>query len=407
MFKLIQLCLLTALLPLTVVAVPTQAVPGQPDIIVILTDDMRADDWPVLTKTTQLVGGTWYPNFVFTTPLCCPTRATIQRGQYAHNTGVKKNSAAPFTPLAGDTIATALDVAGYHTIYVGKYMNNDLPDPYPGWDVWKMASDVKGGTDKYWIDGQYATDLFRDHAIRALAQAPDDEPLLLFLGLLAPHSPWEPAPRHADADVGPTINADDRDRKRTLLAVDEAVVAIADAMGPRWNDACVLVLTDNGLLLDEHGTAGKSIWWDEATRVPLLARCVGLGGGTDTRLAGTIDIAPTILRAAGATMQHPLDGMPLQDTWDREGILIESWDTKDEHDTRSPFVGIKGKDWLYVEPEGESPHFYRDPGEIEDVFGSLSDAERVAYASWLETLRDCAGEACRNADEPHLLLPIS
>ena len=258
----------------------------------------------------------WYPNFVYTTPLCCPFRASFRRGQYAHNTGVTKNNAEPFTPLADDTIATALHAVGYHTIYVGKYMNNDLPGPYPGWDVWETAHDAKGGSDKYWIDGQYATDRFRDIAIRSVAEAPEGDPLFLFIGFLAPHSPWEPAPRHANVDVGPTINADDRDRKQTLLAVDEAVVALAESMGPRWDDACVFVLTDNGLLLGEHGTTGKSIWWDAATRVPLLARCAGLGSGTDTRLAGMIDIAPTILRAAGATMQHPVDGMPLQDAWD-------------------------------------------------------------------------------------------
>jgi N-acetylglucosamine-6-sulfatase len=406
MFKSVLICVLTALLSLAMLAVPTQAVPDQPDIIVILTDDMRADDWRVLTETRRLVGGTWYPNFVYTTPLCCPTRATIQRGQYAHNTGITLNSAREFSALDGDTIATALDGVGYHTAYVGKYMNNYKAGearPAPGWDVWETEKG-EGGRDKYWIDGQYATDVFRDHAVEAIAQSPADEPLLMFLGVRAPHAPWKPAPRHADVDVGPTINRDDRDRKRTLLAVDEAVVAIADAMGPRWDEACVFVLTDNGLLLNEHETTGKSIWWDAATRVPLRARCAGLGSGTDTRLAGTIDIAPTILRAAGASMQHPLDGMPLQDEWDREGILIESWDEEEDNFVRPPFAGIKGKDWLYVEPEGETPHFYRDPGEIEDVFGSLSETERAAYANWLSTLRDCAGDACRNAEESHLLV---
>src|SRR5215212_7476629 len=157
------------------------------------------------------------------------------------------------------------------------------PGTYPGWDVWETAQDAKGGNDKYWIDAQYAIDRFRDIAIRAIAQAPEDEPRFLFIGFLAPHSLWEPAPRHADVDVGPTINADDRDRKQTLLAVDEAVVGLAESMGPRWDEACVFVLTDNGLLLGEHGTTGKSIWWDDATRVPLRACCAGLGSGTETR----------------------------------------------------------------------------------------------------------------------------
>jgi len=50
------------------------------------------------------------------------------------------------------------------------------------------------------------------------------------------------------------------------------VVALAESMGPRWDDVRVFVLTDNGLLSVEHGTAGKSIWWDDATRVPLRAQ---------------------------------------------------------------------------------------------------------------------------------------
>jgi hypothetical protein len=70
MFKSILICVLTALLSLAMVADSTQAVPDRPDIIVILTDGKRADDWPVLAKTTQLVAGAWYPNFVYTMPLC-------------------------------------------------------------------------------------------------------------------------------------------------------------------------------------------------------------------------------------------------------------------------------------------------------------------------------------------------
>jgi N-acetylglucosamine-6-sulfatase len=96
---------------------------GRPDIVFLLTDDMRADDWRVLTQTQALAQGTLFDNFVYTTPLCCPTRVTLQRGQYAHNTGIHVNSGKPFKGLDSDTIASALDAVGYHTIYVGKYLN--------------------------------------------------------------------------------------------------------------------------------------------------------------------------------------------------------------------------------------------------------------------------------------------
>jgi N-acetylglucosamine-6-sulfatase len=383
-----------------IVLAPTPAVPQRNDIIVILTDDMRADDWSVLTETTQLVGGTWYPNFVYTTPLCCPTRATIQRGQFAHNTGMILNErSVDFVLLDDDTIATALDKVGYHTIYVGKYMNY-YGGRAPGWDVWQpQFGEDEGSEGKYWIDGQYGTDLFRDQAVVQIAEAPSDQPMFLMIGFHAPHNPAKPALRHMGTDVGPTANRDDQKRKRTLLAVDEAVVAIADAMGPRWNDACVLVLSDNGFLLREHGTTGKSHWWDEATRVPLRARCDGLGSGTDTRLAATIDIAPTILHAAGADVDHALDGQPLQALWDRDGILIESWDTRNDGHDRLPFAGIKGMDWVYVEPEGDTPHFYKNPGETENIIGSLGKDDREAYVAWLAELKACAGSACQAATD--------
>jgi N-acetylglucosamine-6-sulfatase len=389
------------------------AQPARPDIIVILTDDMRADDWQVLTETERLVGGTWYPNFIYTTPLCCPTRATIQRGQYAHNTGVRTNQDGNlFGDLDDDTIATALDAEGYRTVYVGKFMN-DYRSRAPGWDVWETrlgnpevddAGEDKdaGGEDKYWVGDDYSTDVVRDRAVGAITQSPTDQPIFLFVGVHAPHTPAVPAPRHQDADVAatPTRKDLDRQRKRTLLAVDEAVVAIAEAMGPRWEEACVFVLSDNGYLVGEHETTGKSDWWDGATRVPLRARCPGLGSGTDDRLVRTIDLAPTILHAAGATMRHELDGRALQEAWEREGILVESWDEENAGHPRPAFSAIKGKGWLYVEVEGATPQLYRDPAELVDSYLMLAEPERAMYTEWLAALKSCAAEACRTAEQP-------
>ncbi len=79
------LCLLPAL--------PTLAqTESRPDIIVILLDDMRTSDWQALPETQDLLeDGTWFPNFILTTPLCCPSRSSLLSGRYAHNHGVKTN----------------------------------------------------------------------------------------------------------------------------------------------------------------------------------------------------------------------------------------------------------------------------------------------------------------------------
>ena len=68
MTRFLSLCLL--LLPLAHTSGVQAGAP--PDIVVILLDDMRADDWPILPKTRALVGGTEFPNFIYNTPLCCP-----------------------------------------------------------------------------------------------------------------------------------------------------------------------------------------------------------------------------------------------------------------------------------------------------------------------------------------------
>ncbi|MDQ3862227.1 MAG: sulfatase-like hydrolase/transferase [Actinomycetota bacterium] len=63
-------------------------------MIFILTDDMRKDDLAYMPKTRSLLEGrgTSFENAFVSHALCAPSRATIMRGQYAHNTHVSSNS---------------------------------------------------------------------------------------------------------------------------------------------------------------------------------------------------------------------------------------------------------------------------------------------------------------------------
>ena len=81
-------------------------------------------------------------------------------------------------------------------------------------------------------------------------------------------------------------------------------------MGPRWGRACVFVLSDNGYLIKAHE---KNVPRDEAVRVPMLARCPGLGQGTEHRIAANIDLAPTILRPPDEQIPERMDGRAIHD----------------------------------------------------------------------------------------------
>jgi arylsulfatase A-like enzyme len=69
------------------------AASAKPNIVFILADDMRKDDLKYMTKTKALLQrtGMTFQNAFVSNALCCPSRATIMRGQYSHNTHVWNN----------------------------------------------------------------------------------------------------------------------------------------------------------------------------------------------------------------------------------------------------------------------------------------------------------------------------
>jgi N-acetylglucosamine-6-sulfatase len=115
-----------------------QGVTARPSIVFILADDLRKDDMKFLPKTHSLLReqGMGFRNAFVSHALCSPSRASIMRGQYSHNTGVWSNSStdSPTTATGGwqaykqngneaDNVATRLHDAGYRTALFGKYLN--------------------------------------------------------------------------------------------------------------------------------------------------------------------------------------------------------------------------------------------------------------------------------------------
>ena len=100
---------------------PAKAQTAQPNIVIILTDDQR---WDTLRRMPQLQDllvdrGVRYSNAMVPTSLCCPSRASLLRGQYAHSTGVWSNGPPTggwysFEANGGEqsNLATWLDNAG-------------------------------------------------------------------------------------------------------------------------------------------------------------------------------------------------------------------------------------------------------------------------------------------------------
>ena len=102
------------------------------NFVVIMVDDLDSASVAYMPAVNRLLAerGATFSRFFATTPLCCPSRASLLRGQYAHNHRVLRNTGedAGFTAFQetgdeSDTIATELDEAGYETALIGKYLN--------------------------------------------------------------------------------------------------------------------------------------------------------------------------------------------------------------------------------------------------------------------------------------------
>jgi N-acetylglucosamine-6-sulfatase len=356
---------------------PTPTPVPKPNIVFIVNDDLDTQSMPFMPKVQSLLTnqGLTFTKHFSVTSVCAPSRASFLTGQYAHNHGTISNNAPDggFTRFLADgressTIATWLKGAGYHTMFVGKYLNeypagNDTYVP-PGWDDWHsdfvapgqpfsgdyygyFLNDNKVVTSHGSDEQDYLTDVLAKRAvdaIRAVSSSP--QPFLLYLAPPAPHPPALRPPRYVASFPGlsaprtPNWNEDDvsdkpewlremdpftdRDVKRidelyvdrlaTMLAVDDMVEQVVQELSAEGKlaNTYIFFTSDNGFLLGPHRfRRGKEAPYEESIRVPLVVRGPGVPGGQVDAMTGSIDFAPTFAALAGIPVPDSVDGRSL------------------------------------------------------------------------------------------------
>ena len=338
----------------------------RPNILVVMTDDQEASTLGRMPNVQKglVVRGKTFTDFVFTYPLCCPSRVTIQTGLYPHNTGVVDNqppdggyAAFAASGLKDRSVGAWLDGAGYETGYFGRYMNGTPRSAsVPGWDEFYAWAE----TERVGFSGIVGTrETVQDGARDRLASkkalgflggaGPSAEPFFAFVSFTAPHEPYY-HPKRTDAlfrDAqaprrGGSFNERDisdkpawmrqtlermgreevaatdekyRDSLRSLVAVDGFVGEALGLLAERGEleDTYVVYLTDNGTHAGYHRLRyGKSTAYEEDLTFPLVVRGPGVPADATTgRLAGNHDLAPTVADLAGVEPPYPTDGRSL------------------------------------------------------------------------------------------------
>jgi arylsulfatase A-like enzyme len=322
-----------------------------PDIIVVMVDDLGyIPDDRVLQRLpaireTFIENGQRLSGMHGETPLCCPSRATFLSGSHTLHHGVISNDGNAFDPT--DTLATRLDQAGYHTLLMGKYLNEyEGTTTPPGWDRVMMRQENDDAV--FAIDGEVVelTDVPPDEALRReaatwIAEAPVDEPLFAFLTPRAPHrhpqkcgqdaergcqylpfvaeedqgapecgglEPWKPPNYTTDVERRPVPWGMPRFEDgwpmdvicESLLVVDRLVADVVAAQAERGRPAYLVFLSDNGMSWGQKGRAQKHV--PTSTQLPFYVAGPGVAVGGSHALASTIDIPATLAELAGVEL---------------------------------------------------------------------------------------------------------
>lgn len=406
---------------------PTRSYIGsRPNIVLIVTDDQRYDElqgMPFLRRAVTGKGLRFKRAFV-SNPLCCPSRASILTGQYSHSNGIYLNGDGHWPGGFDDfrdssTIATWLRAGGYRTALVGKYLNHYDKGSYvpPGWSSWRaqLGSNASyynysmsfGGRIKRFGSkaSDYATDVEARLASRFIRKTPRRKRLFLYFAPPAPHGPRTPPSRYLSLPTHPMptypsfnerhirdkprylrrlrrLRADDVRFQRhawaraeqTLRAVDDAIARIIRALGDegRLHNTLIVFISDNGTGVGEHRWTFKMDPHEESIRVPLLMRWPGHihPGRTTTKLAGNIDLAPTLAAVAGVRAPG-VDGVSLvpvlrSDHAVRGSLLLEHQYSNRRHDPPT-YCGIRTSRWKLVVYKSGEREFYdlrKDPYEL-------------------------------------------
>lgn len=212
----------------------TQLTETRPNIIVILTDDMDLSLIPYLEKTNKYIAqkGATFLNYFVTSPLCCPSRVSLLRGQYPHNTQILSNSPPDGGFLSflesrneTETLAVWLNRAGYDTALLGKYLNGYpqsdnriyIPVGWADWQVFDRQNPSQNDEGNYLnypmnengkiiyyggADDDYSTDVLKNKTISLINQNKiTDIPFFILVSVYAPHGPSIPAARHMNSFI--------------------------------------------------------------------------------------------------------------------------------------------------------------------------------------------------------------
>lgn len=432
---------------------------ARPNIVLYLADQFRwdfvgANGRNGSTRTPNIdalaLRGKNFTHMVTNQPVCAPARSVLFTSRYATETGVWHNGLGLDQTLP--TLAGELRKAGYSANLIGKWHlapGSVAAGGGPGFvkpefrggflDLWEGANALEHTTHPYEgtiydQDGkeitykdQYRVDFLTDRAERFLRQK-HEKPFFLFISQLEPHQqndmgqPIGPkgsverfanstAPDDLKAFPG-TWQAQLPDYYGCIESIDASVGRVRKVLEEEHlaENTIFVFISDHGCHFMTRNAEYKRSTHNSSLRVPLIIEGPGFRGAQQLpELVGIIDIAPTLMEAAGLTAPASWKGrsiMPLlhdpeaRATWPNQHLIQIS----------EAMTGraIRTQDWTYCvadisgstkQPAAKSYMEYQmydqraDPNELVNLAGRKEyRAKADELQAQLKKLLVAAGE---------------
>ena len=375
----------------------------KPNIILYMSDQWR---WDFL-GANGLNGSVRTPNLdalaaegknfnyaITNQPVCAPARSVMLTSRYATETPVWHNGIGMSNDLP--TLASELHKAGYSTNMIGKWhlapnteaAGGGVGFVKPEWrggfmNLFEGSNALEHTTHPYegtiWDgDGheitykdRYRVDFITDRAERFLRQT-HDRPFFLFISQLEPHqqNDWDnrivgpkgSTERYANSYVPPDLRNSPGNWQQMLPdyygaceSIDSSVGTVRRVLQEQGlaDNTIFVFLSDHGCHFMTRNQEYKRSVHNASSRIPLLMHGPGMEGAQIiTSIVGMIDIAPTLLEAAGVAIPAGMRGRSLLPLM-REEKARATWPDEQLIQISESMTGraIRTRDWTYCVAE--------------------------------------------------------
>lgn len=422
----------------------------RPNIVFVMTDDMRDDDLRYMPHTRELIAdkGLDFTDAISPHPLCCPARAELVTGQYAQNNGVQHN-VGPFGGFQAldptHEVSSWFDAGGYRSAFIGKFLNGYSADEVrpSGWSRWDaLVSGVYDYRDFGLADDDETPENFRDSYVTdVISERTDDavrdfserhEPFLIYSWHLAPHyriddsgqkslPPAEPEDRGRFARAEPPalgeavfnersisdqprtfrnrrvsdvqdVVDEHRARLRSLQSVDRAVESLVRTLREtgELDNTYIVFSSDNGYALGEHRFIGKNVLSQPVLQVPLLVRGPDVPHGATSDLPVTlVDLPATFAGLGDVSPGWMVDGTSLEPTLHSQDQPFRDTtlvQTGEESGDGWAYRGVRTSRYLYG-MNGSDGFLYDRLRDPQELVNRVDDPAYAAVRAQLEQRR--------------------